>query len=55
MLIHMSIELTWWTKHQEQITTGLVKIDKNVVTYYLGLAIKVCLRQWFLILDEDTC
>jgi hypothetical protein len=50
----MSIELTWWIKHQKHITTRLVATDKNVVICYSGLLIEVNLRHWFLILDEDT-
>jgi hypothetical protein len=50
----MSIELTWWIKHQKHIKTRLVATDKKVVICYSGILIKVNLRHWFLILDEDT-
>jgi hypothetical protein len=44
MLTQMSIKLTWWTKHQKQIATGLTTRNKKATTCYYGPIIKV--RLW---------
>jgi hypothetical protein len=46
--------LICWIKHQKRITTGLEAPDKKAITCYSRLVIKVCLRNWFLVSDEDT-
>jgi hypothetical protein len=43
-LTQMSIELTWWIKHQKQIVARLVALNKKATTCYFGLVIKVYLR-----------
>jgi len=34
MLTQMSIKLTWWTKHQKQITTRLTTPNKKTTWYF---------------------
>lgn len=43
-LTQMSIELTWWTEHQKQITTWLITLDRKATTYYSGPVIEVYIR-----------
>jgi hypothetical protein len=53
MLTQMSIELIWWIEHQKLVTIGLITPDRKAATCNSRLVIKVRLRYWFPLLEED--